>query len=184
MTIAISPDQLAKQFPAICKDPAGAQALLGVLQSKTVATGEILIARGQPSDTLYLVVSGRLQVTLHAGKTQLKIGEIEPGHSAGEFGFIDPGLAAADVIAAETTTVLALPQTGLHELLRTSPNTASSLLQGLSLELSRRLRNTSEYVVEKIDEGIYAFRQRPQDDNENLLIRIGRTIMGLSGERQ
>lgn len=176
----ISPEAFRQRFDILHLDPAESEALLSVLEPRNLAAGDQLLSHGEHNDTLYLVWSGRLQVTLTSDDTRLNVGEIEPGRWVGDFGFIDPGKAAADVTASEEATVLALSQTAMKTLYEQAANAASALLQALSLELARRLRTVSIHRVEKSAEDEYQLRGPEEQQQAGWLDTLCR-IMGLRG---
>lgn len=178
----ITPDAFNQRFPIMHFDPEQAAALVAVLGQKTLRAHEPLITQGQFSDTLYLLWSGRLAITITADGVRLVLGELEPGRWVGEFGFIDPSQAAADVSATTDAEVLVLTQDGMQVLYQQSPDTASALLQALSLELAERLRATSRHSLERKDDDTYTLRQPQDEEPVGWLSRLGRRLMGLTGE--
>ncbi|MDQ2695262.1 MAG: cyclic nucleotide-binding domain-containing protein [Pseudomonadota bacterium] len=178
----ITPEAFSQHFASLRLPADGAAALLPVLQPRQVAAGDHLLTRGQFNDTLYLLWSGRLSMTVASPRTRLTLGSVEPGGWVGEFGFLDPGTASADVVAVEDATVLALSQDGLETLYRQSVNTACLLLQGLSLELARRLRATSTHYLEKSGEGEYALRLPAAAEEPPGLFERLRSLLGLGGD--
>ena len=180
----ITPEAFSQQFPALHLPPDGFPALLAVLKPVDLKADTRLVTQGERSDTLYFLLSGRLQIALISGNTSLVLGEVKPGRWVAEFGFIDPGPAAANVEATEDSTALALPQTGMHSLHQASPNTASALLQSLSLDLAERLRATSRHILEKNADNQYILRQPEDIQDVGWLSRIGRMLMGIGGNEQ
>jgi SulP family sulfate permease len=182
--LAITPEAFSRQFPAVHLPPEGFTALLAVLKPVVLKAGTRLVTQGERSDTLYFLLSGRLQITLNSDHTSLVLGELNPGRWVAEFGFIDPGPAAANVEATEDGTALALTQAGMNSLHEASPNTASALLQSLSLDLAERLRATSRHILEKNADNQYILRQPKDLQDVSWLSRIGRKLMGIGGNEQ
>lgn len=174
----ITPEAFRQRFNSLRLDVDAAALLLSVLQPIDLASGDKLLADGQFNDTLYLVWTGRLLITVTTRDTRLTLGEVEPGNWIGDFGFIDPGAAAADVTAKEDTTVLALSQDGMKELSGKSVDAAGALLEALSLELARRLRATNLHYIEKTGEQEYALRM-PQINEGKGWIDTLRKLIGL-----
>ena len=182
--MSITPEAFSQQFPALHLPPEGYDALLAVLKPVDLKAGARLVTQGERSDTLYFLLSGRLQITLESSDTKLVLGELTPGRWVAEFGFIDPGPAAAHVEATEDVTALALTQAGMDSLHETSPNTASALFQSLSLDLAERLRATSRHILEKNADNQYILRQPEDVQDESWLSRIGRMLMGTGGNER
>ena len=179
--MSITPEAFSRQFPALHLPPEGYDALLKVLKPVDLKAGVRLVIQGGRSDTLYFLLSGHLQITLQSDNTKLVLGELDPGRWVAEFGFIDPGPAAANVEAIENVSALALTQAGMNSLHEASPNTASALLQSLSLDLAERLRATSRHTLEKNADNQYILRQPVDVQDESWLSRIGRMLMGTGG---
>jgi GGDEF domain-containing protein len=109
----------------------GLESVVGLLERCTLRTleaGEALIERGQPSQAMYLVLSGRLGVHSDVEVT----GYVEPGQSVGELAMLDHGPAPADVRALEPTRVIAVRDEAFWGLLWTSHDLAMNLLVLLS----------------------------------------------------
>lgn len=174
----ITPEAFRQRFSSLQLDAGGISLLLSVLKPVDLAAGEKLLTHGQFNDTLYLVWSGRLLIDITVQDARLTLGEVKAGDWVGDFGFIEPGAAGADVTAKEATTVLALSQDGLKELSEKSTDAASALLQALSLELARRLRATNIHYIEKTGEQEYALRLPPPGKNKGWIDTL-RKLMGL-----
>lgn len=178
----ITPEAFRQRFSSLQFDAGGIDLLLSVLKPVDLAAGDKLLANGQFNDTLYLVWTGQLLIALTFHDTKLTLGEVRSGGWVGDFGFIEPGTAGADVTAKEDTTVLALSQEGLKKLSEKSADSASALLQALSLELARRLRATNIHYIEKTGEQEYALRLPPSESKG--WIDILRKLMGLGLEER
>ena len=68
-------------------------------QLKTIhlAGGQVLFKQGDPADSMYLLVRGRLQVWLDS-EAPVYIGEVVPGESVGEVGLITGEARSAFII--------------------------------------------------------------------------------------
>ena len=177
----MTPEAFNQLFPMLHFPGNGIDALLTVLKPITLAANDPLVLQGNRSDTLYFICSGRLQVSFKADDIRLVLGELPPGRWVCEFGFIDPGPAAADVIAQQNCDVLALSQESMNDLYKASPNTASALLQVLSLDLAERLRATSRQTLEKNTTNQYTLRQPEHQIDDNWVNRIFRRLFGFTG---
>ena len=177
----ITPGAFRQRFGSLHLDEQKTASLLAVLEPTTLATGDKLLAYGQFNSSLYLVWSGRLGVMITSDDRKLTVGHFEPGQWVGEFGFIDPGKASADVIALQDSTVLALSQEGMQTLYERSADAASALLQSISLELAKRLRTTtSPQQLEKRDDKEYVLRGPQPVEEKGLLAGLCK-LLGLKG---
>ena len=81
---------------------------------ETVPQGWMVLAEGQRSEALYVVLSGHLKVMLltvdhrdHPNRVQdIQLSTLKPGDCFGEYSLIDSEPASASVIAAEPTELL------------------------------------------------------------------------------
>src|ERR1700704_6138952 len=92
---ALDPEQRFKIFSAIVR-------------------GEVLVAQGDPSDSLYIVLHGALAVR-RTGDT-LAIAELRAGELVGEIGFFANLTRTANVIAIRDTSVLVLTRAAYQSL--------------------------------------------------------------------
>jgi NTE family protein len=106
------------------------------------AGGEVLFREGDPSDCLYLVLSGRLQACVGGsdGQPQL-VGEIGRGESVGEMGAFTGKPRQATVTALRDTVLARIELPVFQEILKASPALALNLNRIIIERLERR--NTS-----------------------------------------
>ena len=73
-----------------------------VIPGRNVRRGQVLFTAGDPSDTLILVISGRVKVVVRsADGAELTLTIIQPGSMFGEIGIADGGPRSADAEALE-----------------------------------------------------------------------------------
>lgn len=89
---------------------------------RTVKGGEAVLHQGEPSESLLIVVGGRLRARLRlSGGESRDLKEIGPGESAGEVGLILHQPRSADVVAVRDSTVALLDHDGFEALLSRHP---------------------------------------------------------------
>lgn len=99
--------------------------------------GEIIIREGDPDKTLFMIVSGEVEVIKGlGGKNEIRMATLGPLSYFGEMALIDDLVRSASVVAKQETEVLCLHQWNLRREIERSPAIAFELLQ----MLSRRLR--------------------------------------------
>src|SRR5258705_3631017 len=81
--------------------------------------GQMLVAQGGPSDSLFMVLHGALAVR-RTGDLE-PIAELRAGELVGEIGFFANVPRTADVIAIRDTSVLVLTRTAYQELAKDAP---------------------------------------------------------------
>jgi extracellular factor (EF) 3-hydroxypalmitic acid methyl ester biosynthesis protein len=102
--------------------------------------GALLVQEGSRIETLYLVLSGVLSVTI-GGSGGREIAKLGPGQIIGEMSFLEDRPASATVRALEGSEVLALSRAAVETKLRQDTAFSSHLYRGLAVVTSRRLRN-------------------------------------------
>jgi len=100
--------------------------------------GETLVAEGDPSTTLFVLVSGRLEIvkTARSSGAAHRIHELGPSEPLGEIAFFDRLPRSATVRALEDSSVLVLPYDAVEKL--------PDLVRRLGVHLADRLRASSE----------------------------------------
>ncbi|WP_227287361.1 DUF294 nucleotidyltransferase-like domain-containing protein [Boseongicola sp. H5] len=99
--------------------PAEDQALLaGELSEVTFDTNEVIYRIGAPQTALFLILSGRVNITDETGELVSILG---PKNSFGERGLMKDGMAAVTATAAEPTTLVAIPAEIFHRLIGEHP---------------------------------------------------------------
>jgi HEAT repeat protein len=111
--------------------------------------GQLIITEGEPGDTLYLIVSGKVAVQHRrraaVEQTLTELAALGPREYFGEMALFDEGPSSADVVALLPTQVLRVRRAPLYALLERQP----ALTLGLLRVLSRRLRQANELLAKK-----------------------------------
>jgi CRP-like cAMP-binding protein len=95
--------------------------LMALFRTREVAPGTPVIAEGAPSDGLYVVLSGALEVWKRAGGAPALAGRLGPGDVFGEMSCLRKGPASATVTAGRRCLLLRLPRGSFDELVVTHP---------------------------------------------------------------
>jgi CRP-like cAMP-binding protein len=99
---------------------------------------EVIIARGDPGDRAFLIISGTVRVgTLGEDGKRVTIEILREQEVFGELGVIDRKPRIADVVAMGPTKVAAIPAAEFLELLGRSPIFAMNLLRLTTARLRR-----------------------------------------------
>lgn len=114
-----------------------------------LSAGAPLLTSGADHDTLYLLLSGKLDCVLDVDGREVLLGRISSGHWIGEIHLIDGGPATTTVRASETSSLLGLDIAALDALQTEDPDAASALLTSIAGDLARRLRRTSTGLIER-----------------------------------
>ena len=88
-----------------------------------ISRGDVLIKQGDPGDSMYILIRGRLQVrvTIEEG-VQIVVGEITPGESVGEMAMFTGETRTADVAAVRDTALVKFHKAGFDRLMEKYPN--------------------------------------------------------------
>ena len=98
--------------------------------------GKVLIEQGKQLDLVYILASGKVNVTASGGF----LAQVGPGQVCGEMAFLESGLASATATAEEDVEAYALQWKQLIDLFELFPHLASRFYRSVAINLSRRLR--------------------------------------------
>jgi CRP/FNR family transcriptional regulator, cyclic AMP receptor protein len=105
------------------------------------APEQLIFARGDPPDDIYLVLKGRVRLSVFSlDGRMLSFKHAEPGDTFGEIGPLDGGARTADATALTQVEVMSLERAKLNALLEGNPRVARAAIKFLCA----RLRETSE----------------------------------------
>ena len=86
-----------------------------------VAAGEVIIAQGEMGDGLFLVVSGRLRVSVAAGGTERSLHDLGRGSTVGEIALLSDRPRSATVRTVRDSELLLLRAPAFRSLAERSP---------------------------------------------------------------
>ncbi len=136
-------DELLKRHPLLARlRDEQCQRIAGVGELETFEPGERIIAAGTPSDALYLVLAGSVNVM----RQRRVIATLGAGEFFGEMSLVEPVPRSADVVAADTAFLFRLPYFELQNLLENDPRAFNSVFVAIVRVLSERLRRTNELL--------------------------------------
>ena len=112
---------------------------------RALARDAFLFRTGDQADAMYILLSGRLTVSLDDAKgRRLQLAVIDPGTYLGEMGLSQSAARSADVSAQVDSVLLQIHRSQFDQLMRDQPAFALSLLADLSKKLqdaNNRLEN-------------------------------------------
>lgn len=112
-----------------------------------VATNEILIQQGAPPEALYLVLSGRFNVTVAINNARdLRVRQVGPGSLLGEISVFTETRATASVVAAEPATVACIKQSDMQRMFNEHSQIAAVFHQKIASELATRLADSGRQI--------------------------------------
>lgn len=104
------------------------------------ARGDVVLAEGEPSVSVLVIVSGRVRVTRALADRSVEIAELGEGAVIGETGVISGRARHATVTATEPTTALRIDGRVFVELLKQVPELCFAMVR----ELAVRIEQTNE----------------------------------------
>ena len=116
--------------------------LFAYMEVRDFAVGAPIFQQGDPSDRLYVVVIGRVEITLppKSGQASRRLAALRPGVVFGEMGMLRGGIGrTANALAVRTTVVWSLSRTNLARLHNDHPALAAKLLGNIAYQLASRL---------------------------------------------
>lgn len=144
----LQPRQLARSILktrscfAACADDV-IDALLQRSQSIRLAKGSTMYRRGDPGDTLVVVLEGRLKVVNVTGEAkEVVLAFLGPGDVIGEMAVFDGHPRSAGVVAMEPVEGVCIYRRDLVQVLKSNPDALMALLSAMC----RRLRATAALV--------------------------------------
>ncbi len=114
-------------------------ALLAVAERCAFAPRQVILERSEPSNDLYVVVSGRVSVWVPHPEGRRHVGDISDGEPFGEIAFLDGHRRAADVTALTDVAALRFPRAALLDALAARPEAAAAVYRHLATTLANRL---------------------------------------------
>jgi signal transduction histidine kinase len=129
-------DELRAAHPFKNLDDDQLAALVARGTSRQVEAGQVVTRPGQPSDGLYVVLSGRVTISRPDNQGHLvELGERGPGGSFGEPGLLDPAPRSALVTAAERSRFFVLSRPAFLGFMAEVPSAMPGLLAGIGSQL-------------------------------------------------
>ena len=142
MGVPSATDLLARSPLFSVLRPAERAALAVQMRDVSLAPGQLLFGRGDPGKEIYLVIEGRLRLSvLSPDGRELSFAHAVTGDLFGEIAALDGAPRSADATAITRVRLKTLSQPALHRLLASNPTIA---LAAIKL-LCTRIRDVSEH---------------------------------------
>jgi CRP/FNR family cyclic AMP-dependent transcriptional regulator len=109
--------------------------------------GQVVFSRGDPGDTVIVVVSGQVKVVMRsADGGELTLTVIRTGGSFGELSVADDGPRSADAETLEECQLLFIPRERVQDLCARVPSVARALTSSIAASLRRLTDEASDLV--------------------------------------
>ncbi|MFN2521729.1 MAG: Crp/Fnr family transcriptional regulator, partial [Mycobacteriales bacterium] len=114
---------------------------------RRLARGQVLFVEGEPCEHLYVVVSGRLSISVTSTRgDELVLSVLGPGDALGELGVVDGGTRSAGATAVDEVQLLAVPAAAVRQLMASSPPVALAAAEELAAMLRRVTGSAADLV--------------------------------------
>ena len=137
-------EQFIKSIPLFAGlDDSHLKALAQVTRRRRYPKASIVIYQGDPGDTMLIIVSGRVKVTLLGeGGREIILTILRSGDFFGDMALLDREPRSATVVCTEDTEVLVMHRDDFFRQLELNPTLVLNILR----TLVRRLRETNEKI--------------------------------------
>jgi CRP/FNR family transcriptional regulator, cyclic AMP receptor protein len=109
---------------------------------KSLKTGEFLFREADESNSLYLVLHGRISIRKPTGRGPIELGQVGQNQFVGELAFFDRKPRSADAVAISPTEVVEIPYVALDPIFNPAPD----YLKKMMISLAARLRDADECI--------------------------------------
>jgi CRP/FNR family cyclic AMP-dependent transcriptional regulator len=135
---------LLRNVPLFSVLPEGQLGLLtGLVGRKSFPRGTTIISAGDTTDSLYVIISGRLKVMMSDDEgREVILAILNPNEFFGEMGLIDDHPRSATVVALEACELLSLAKRDFKKCLEDNFELAMTVMRGLV----RRLREADKKI--------------------------------------
>lgn len=132
-------------------EPGATSGLIKQLHPSEFAAGQEIFAEGDPGDRVYIIVAGKVKISLRGpgGRTNLRA-IMGPTDIFGELAVFDPGPRTCTATAITDVRTVWLDRATLRTWMADRPVIAEQLLQ----VLARRLRHTDDELVELVSSDV------------------------------
>jgi signal transduction histidine kinase len=120
------------------------QQLCRASNRKTIKPGNILIKEGAEGDSLYVILTGEVEISKCVGDQEIVLATRQGGAFIGEMSLLEKGPRTATARANSESEVLEIGADAVSRLLATSPSAATTLLR----TIAGRLRSTEASLIQ------------------------------------
>ncbi|MDH4981903.1 Crp/Fnr family transcriptional regulator [Hyphomicrobium sp. D-2] len=133
-------------------DEAIRHTIAGEMRAIGFNAGQTIFGRGDPGTEMYLVVSGRVRISILSPEgRELSFAHASTGAVFGEIAMLDGGLRTADATAVDAVNVLCLSKPAFKRLLETHPRVAEAVIRflcGRIRDADQQLEAIALYPIE------------------------------------
>jgi predicted acylesterase/phospholipase RssA/CRP-like cAMP-binding protein len=136
MNVGLDPVEVMRSIGVFSRVPSGvAEQLTARSTTRRVSAGDWLFRAGEPSDEMFVILTGRLEVVAESPEGARRIRLLSAGDSVGELGVLTRADRLASVRALRDTELLCTPQDQIESLYDEIPGFASAMVQAVASHL-------------------------------------------------
>lgn len=153
--------------------------LEGRMERHRFAKGEVIFTQGSPGSDLYIIESGRVEVSLNRGGVVVVLAELGENSFFGELAWLTEQSRSATARALTPVVAYSISRSTLVDLYDRSPGVACKLLRALAESLSDRVLTTNAQL-----ELYFLINQAIVDSEQfrNLYISVHKRAPSSSGQ--
>lgn len=138
-------EEFLKKVPLFANLPDGdLKNLASIVKKVKIKAGQTLFDEGDPGDSAYIIESGQIEITKISDGKEVLLARVGPGEVIGEMALLDEAPRMASAKANTDTTLLAINQQQLDELLNSSPSATRAMLY----TITNRWRETEALLLQ------------------------------------
>jgi CRP/FNR family transcriptional regulator, cyclic AMP receptor protein len=146
------------------------QAIVAVSRLRAFRRGQIVFTRGDPGDTLIVVISGRVKVVVRsADGGELTLAIIRTGGIVGELSVADGGPRSADAETVEECQLLMIPRATIQDICSRVPSAGKALTDAIAATLRRLTDETSDLVFLDLPRRVAKLLLSEPGDNDGII---------------
>lgn len=133
-------------FKSIHADEAALMKIQGLLTFRTVPKGDVIVQEGSPSDEMFVIISGRVDIQTKG----VVVAERGSNEVLGEMGFFSRELRSATVVATEACELMSIQRWDFDALVEKDPWLGYRIVTEIVIELSTKLRVRTDGVAQAL----------------------------------
>ena len=140
--------QLKRTFP----HPELVESMLQYLEREDAETNVTLMRRGDPSDSMYFIESGRINIQLETPDGDIiRLRSLRGGTVVGEIAMYLNAPRTADVITVQRSVLYRLTSDALNRMEAEAPQTAAALHEWIAKQMAERLAENNNTIEALLD---------------------------------
>ncbi len=120
------------------------------MQRRHYITGEKLFEEGHEGKAVFVIRSGKVELTRRVGAAERTLGTLGAGQMFGEMALLEQMQRTATATVVENGEIYLLYTAALDNLIRNQPNIGVKLLRNMAIMLSTLLRKTNKELDQRV----------------------------------